>query len=446
MSESDIIPTPMAEPEPESRPARGRRAVLLSLVGAAALLGGGIYGSLSLSGGGSGGASTPADAVTNLLDAAQNSDLLGVLDTLEPAERDAMRSGITSTVDQLRRLGVLSSSADPSSISGISLHFSNVKMTTSQIRSGLAAVTLTSGSVTASVDPGQLPLGDFTRSVAGSALSKAKPQTKTSPISTGKEAIVTVEENGTWYVSLGYTIAEDARRATGAAGPDPSQSIPAVGAATAEGAVQGFIQALAGLDLQGMVRTTPPDELAALHDYASLYAPQAQSALQAARSKVAITLTNLQLSSTDLGNGTALVQIKQLGVKVVSGTTTAVYDGKCLTVTDSSDPSAGMHVCRDQISGVTSALPAPLQDIVKRLTGLHPQLGLVAVDEGGKWYFDPLRTMFTDLDNLLATISPEDLTAVKNDVKQLSSSGSGLFGGTSSGITGSLGQSGQGGA
>lgn len=446
MSESDITPTPLAEPVAEPAPAgRGRRAVLLSLVGAAALLGGGIYGSLSLSGGGSGGAGKPEDAVMNLLNAAQGSDLLGVLDTLEPAERDALRGGVTSTVDQLRRLGILSSSADPSSISGISLHFSGVKTRTEMLRSDLAAVTLTGGSVTASVNPGQLPLGDFTRSVAGTALSNAKAQTKTSSISTGKEAIVTVEENGTWYVSLGYTIAEDARLSSGASSPDPSQSIPAVGAPTAEGAVQGFIQALAGLDLQGMVRATPPDELAALHDYASLYAPQAEKALQTARSKVSITLTNLQLSSSDLGNGAALVKIKQIGVKVVSGTTTAVYDGNCLTVTDSADASQSMHFCRDQLGSVTSALPAPLQDIVQRLQGLHPELGLVAIEENGQWYFDPVRTVFTDLDNLLAAISPQDLTAVKNDIKQLSSSGSGLLGGSSK-ISGSLGLSGPGGA
>ena len=65
--------------------------------------------------------------------------------------------------------------------------------------------------MTGTFDAAKLPVGSFVSTLTHGLLSGAK-QTSTSNVTTGREAIVTEQVNGTWYVSLGYTIAYDALR------------------------------------------------------------------------------------------------------------------------------------------------------------------------------------------------------------------------------------------
>lgn len=443
--------------EPVGAAARGpggrrvNRAVFALIV--VALLVAGVTASFTLARGGSQGAGNPDTAVRNLLAAAQNSDILGVLDTLVPAERDALKSGITETTSQLQRLGVLNSNTDLSNLGGVHITFSNVTTSTTNLRSDLAAVSFTGGTVTSQVDPSQVPLGSFTRSVAGSALSRAKRATTTSPLNSGKAVIMTEQVGGNWYVSLGYTIAENARRSGASATPGPGlpgQAVPATGSGSPQEAVKSFLQSLANLDLQGIIEDTPPIEFAALHDYASLFLPAAEDALAKVKPKLSISITNLSLVSQPLSDGSELVTITNIGLHVTYAQTTVDYANGCVTISDGSDPSHNGSFCLKDLSslaqGAVGQLPPALQKVVQDLRNLHATEGLVAVQENGGWYLDPVRTTFTDIDNLLAAITPADMNDIEHAVVQLrsgsSSSSSSSGGSSSTGTTGSTGSSG----
>ena len=59
----------------------------------------------------------------------------------------------------------------------------------------------------------------------------------------------------------------------------PATPIPAVGAATPEEAVRGMIDAAIDLDVARVIELTPPDEMAALHDYGPILVDLAEEAL-----------------------------------------------------------------------------------------------------------------------------------------------------------------------
>ena len=89
--------------------------------------------------------------------------------------------------------------------------------------------------------------------------------------------VAVVEEGGSYYVSSFYTAAELAAASAGYT--MPATPIPAVGAATPEDALRGVIDAGIQLDVAGLIELTPPDEMAALHDYGPILVELADEAL-----------------------------------------------------------------------------------------------------------------------------------------------------------------------
>ena len=130
-----------------------------------------------------------------------------------PGERDAIEPGLVGLVDQLKRLHVLSASADPADVAGLSFHFANVTTRTQYLSPALAEVSITGGHVSTAYDLAKLPLGSFVTGIAGAALHRS--QSSTQRANTGQSGIVAVKQNGSWYVSLGYTEAVDSLRAGG---------------------------------------------------------------------------------------------------------------------------------------------------------------------------------------------------------------------------------------
>ncbi|HZQ57767.1 MAG TPA: hypothetical protein VFA84_07025 [Acidimicrobiales bacterium] len=398
-------PPPSSEPEPAVAPARRRRP--LGIVGATvavvAVLVAGVVAVTALTGPS---ANTPEDAVRGLLTAAGNGDALGVLDHVDPAERGAVASFLTDGTADLARLGVLAPDIDLHHISGISASFS-VDATHNDLRPGLATVQVTGGSVHAHVDAAQLPLGAFVRQHAGTALGKGGPADTTSPLHI-TAPIATVLRGGTWYVSIGYTAAEAARRKANLPLPDPNASVPAVGAPNAEAAVEDFLHALANVDVERLIELTPPDEMAALHDYAPLFLPNVKQALS--HSTFSVAITSLELDQTAHGDG-ELVSVKRIGVHAtVNGTTIDLAPGsKCPTVTGATPVDLSAW-CAGTAGAATSALPAGLSDLVGNLRGTRAQEGFVVVEHGGAWYVSPTRTVLDGIEAVLHAVPSDFLT------------------------------------
>jgi hypothetical protein len=395
---------PDADAAPLPTPRRRRPIGIVAVsVAVVALLVAGVVAVTALTGPA---ANTPEDAVRGLLTAAGNGDALGVLDHVDPAERDALTSFLTNGTQDLARLGVLAPGVDLHHVPGVTATFT-VQATHTDLRPGLATVEVTGGTVHLHVDASQLPLGSFVRQHAGSALAAVGVRDTTSPLHL-HGAIATVQRGGSWYVSLGYTVAEAARRSANMPLPDPAAAVPAVGAPTAEGAVDDFLHAVASLDVQRLIELTPPDEMQALHEYAPLFLPKVKDELGRAGS-VSITITSLSLGHTAVSDG-ELVTVKSVGLHAsVDGRTLDLAPGqKCPTI--SGGPSG-------DISGLCSAdgsgqQPRGWGGVFNSLQAAKPQVGFVAVQEGGSWYVSPTRTVLDDLEAVLHALPSDFLTTV----------------------------------
>lgn len=385
--------------------------VLVALV----LVGAGVGVAVGVSGGSKGG-STPASAVTTLLTAAQNDDLLGALDAIEPGERAAIEPGLVTFIHQLQRLNVLSTSANLHHVSGLSFHFSGVQTSTKLLDSSVAAVTITHGTMTSGANPSKLPLGSFVTSLAGAFLNKPE-STKTSTAKTGKSAIVTVQDSGTWYVSLGYTIAINAMTSNGvpAVLPSASEAIAPTGAATPGQAVTGFLNSIAALDLNSVVADLPPGELGVLQRLGPLFGPATTSPLATARKTVQLKFTTLSTSTQTIGSIT-LVHVHNVGLQIVARGVTITVKGNCETLSYLGH-SKKTCAAASQNQAVLKLLPADVRALVNRLGRTRPDIGLVTVQENGKWYVSPVATMLQVVNAFAEELQPQDLTMIAGYAK-----------------------------
>src|SRR5690606_36910353 len=106
------------------------------------LLGGGIAFAATQAGSDAG-ASDPEGAVTELFDAIADEDVLVVLATLDPGERDALSDPVEDLFEQLERLEVLDDSFELDGVQGIDLEFEDLTFRNEPVREDRARAYLT---------------------------------------------------------------------------------------------------------------------------------------------------------------------------------------------------------------------------------------------------------------------------------------------------------------
>jgi hypothetical protein len=365
-----VPPDAYLEAADESRPA----LFTATVVAVVAVL---IAGLVSVAALGTSLVNSPRDAVDALITGLETHDTGAVLATLDPAERAAIAPGLSQITASLKRIGVLSDSADPNALSGLSAAFHHVTTRTvslAALHPGLAEVQFTGGTATLSLDPGGLPLGALVQGVVAAAFPH--PFRRSFAL---REPIVTIQRNGTWYVSLGYTLAENARRRARLPLPTAAQAVPAVGAASPEGAARAFLTAAAGGDLRGLVEVIDPVVGGPFHDYAGLFAGQVRSP---------VALRSIGLRTTSVSGG-VLVTVTSLDASV--GRDEVTLAGRCFRV--------GRRAPLCEPSG----------------SNLLAGYGVVAVERPGGWFVDPYRTVFDDLARVSAGLDLADLARLARD-------------------------------
>ena len=406
---TQTIPTGGPPDYPQPAPARRSKAAMVALaVGIVAVLGGAAFAVSQLAGS----SASPEDAVEKMFKAAADEDFLGVLEALPPSERDVLKGPVEDIVRELKRLDILSDDADLGNLAGVDLKIDDLELSSQTIRDGLAEVRIDRGRLTSSADPAKLPLGGFVRDTAGDELGEARPtgpEEQDLRSEGADEILVAVKEDGRWYFSIWYTVAELARRDSDAPLPDLAQRVKANGADSAEGAVDAFLRATVRLDLRRMMELLPPDEARALHDYAPLFLDEAQDAGGDFRDSVQIDVTQLDLRTANQDGDRALVQIEKLGFNGVvrEENIRLTYRDGCVTIAPLTGRGRSEQICPGNFGEGAPELfeqffpggPTPDLDIEQ------PALGIATVRRDGKWYVSPIRTT---LDNVIATLKVLD--------------------------------------
>jgi hypothetical protein len=369
---------------------RGRRWIAGLTAGAVLAAGVGVT-AVVVQSGGNGGAATPEEAVTAMLDAAADEDLLGMVDALAPFERDLL-------LDFVTRASELSDedAADVEEQSDLSawvdLAYSDPTYSVTQLRDDIASVEITSGS--GSVTAGE-QLADAMEEFIAQVAPDDEPTawetfgfdrsqfTETQEFELDElPAMVTVQRNGGWYVSVQHTIAEAARLESGDAFPE---RITPTGASSPEAAVREMVDAAIASDARRVIELMDPNELPALHDYGALvlddeteaYGTDEITEFEVSVDGSTVRFDRLEITTTYEGGDVEYLSLD--GGCIRSGWE---YDGEVEWT-----PEFG---CAD----------APDDEYVPEIFGTmgetFPGLSITTVERDGQWFVQPVGT-YVDL-------------------------------------------------
>jgi hypothetical protein len=221
------------------------------------------------------GADSPDAAVSEMVAAIENSDVLGVIDLLDPAEVPALRAALDQGRTAAEQVGLISSQMSLDRLQGIGIDVVDLALSAEELAPDLAVVTPVAGSITARFDPQAFPFGG---DVAAAIGSETQVTEATAELGSDLAAvrIATVKRDGRWFVSLQYSIAESARQAGDEPFPTEPPVVP-VGAATPEEAATAFYTHLASRDAAALSTSFAPGEGDAMLRYAPLWVPAMQA-------------------------------------------------------------------------------------------------------------------------------------------------------------------------
>ena len=272
-----MAPPPTAPPTPgaASGSGGGRGAKIgIGIAGVVLLLGGSAFAVTQLSG--DSGPGSPEAAVEELIGSLADEDALGALGALDPGERDAVVDEVEDLVDDLQRLGVLSDDFDLGDLPGVEIEIEDLELDTEEVdgRDDLVRVYLTDGSITGEIDPDDFAFGDLVEDLVdrfdGDLGDATEEEADLDDLD--DEVFLVARDTGGdgWRVSIGYTIAEQAREQAG--NPDLEDPIDPEGADSPEDAIEGFIEAFEDGEVTDLIAMLAPSEMAPLQEYVTALA------------------------------------------------------------------------------------------------------------------------------------------------------------------------------
>lgn len=362
------------------------------------------------------GAETADEAVTQLFEAVENDDLIGLTEAMLPSEREALIDPMIDLFAELERLEILDEDVDleartdEAGSGGIDFSVSGLAYTTTVIGEGVVNVQLTGGIVSVTGDVGDLPFGErATAEIGQENMSESLDEEIANFAEEPDAQFTVVEEDGSWYISLWYSVAEAAREEAGEPVPAFGAGVVPVGGDTPEDALRVMMEAAVDLDAEGVVAALDPAEFRALHDYAPLFLDDADEAAAEFRQMlddegITYSLDRLDLSSADV-RGRTVVSVDGFAVSAfVEGESFSLdYDGNCFTaILGSEIDETCLDGLRDELAG--EELPEAYLDLVT-----ESDSGVTVVERDGQWFVSGVPTIIGAYTDLLASLEPQDI-------------------------------------
>ncbi|MFI7678958.1 flagellar basal body protein FliL [Actinophytocola sp. NPDC049390] len=361
------------------------------------------------------GQDNPTQAATNLVNSLSQGDVLGVLESLTPAESALLVDFNAKTTQRLKELKVYKEDADPNKLHGAAVEATNLKYDekgAEKVNDHLTITKLIGGTVAVRSDINELPLTEeFMDAAFPDGMVSTEPTNEKVDIAevvkeTGEPIrIATVKVDDKWYPSLFYSVADYALLDAGEEWP--SEPIANNGAGSAEDAVKEMVQASINADVERVIELLPPDEMGALHDAGPVLVEAAGSPPPAP-----VEVVNLDVEATDAETGGMRVMLKEVEVKAEGETFRVTKDGDCYAAEAQGEQQ---RFCAEDVAAEMgdSDMPADVQQALANLaSGMLKNTGVVATEYEGKWYVSPLRT-YSELGlTALSDLTPEDVLAL----------------------------------
>lgn len=413
------------------------RAGRFAVAGLVGLLGlGGAFAARNAFSGPAGPAS-PDEAVTEFFAALDAEDFVGLAAVVHPGERESIAEPLFAVLDHGKRLEIVSADIDPAAAGFLDIAVDGLTYSVETTGPGLRYVTTTGGTISAPTSP-EVPPGPL-----WDAFDLEPPAPDLTRIDTDLEAepmkMAVVELDGSWYVSLWYSAAEQARREAGLAFPGLGTGPQPVGASTPDAVLEDLVRAAFDLEAERMLTLLDPEEAAALYDYAPLYLDRIQEGLDdldayAELGDIEWTVESVDFSASEV-NGRQVISFASIEVSFaiaegdltdtpVSGSV-RIADGCLVTSVDgeidnSCDVDDGLETemrrIGDEVISVLD-LSATTVDAFERLAGVDT--GLTVVERDGRWYLSLMPTVLETGNDLLAVLEAPDLVAFGTDIEEI---------------------------
>lgn len=404
------------------------------LVAVVALVSAGAFAVGKIVAGNDGGAASPTEVGTRLMRSLADEDALGVVDLLLPGERDTMRQPLIDIVDNLKRLGVVDSTASLDKVGGLDITFDGVQVESTSTNADDVSDIRITATGTASVNGETVPIGNL---LIDEAFGGHRPNLDFAAQGANVDwKLATVKDSGRWYLSAFYSIAENAR-----GGEDiPESPVVPRGAGTPEDAVQAIFDAVHDLDLEALIADLNPNEAAALQRYAPMFIDDAQRTLDGLNAKIAFSDVKYSVS----GDGDRrIVAVDGFSMTADSGDgeVTVESKGGCVVITSNETQT---NTC-DVGSSIDAALGTlglndkdDVKALVKTVQDAFADLGPTGITVqkvNGKWFISPIGTIADVFLAELTALDKGELTDIIDGVKKVfdSLSKGGTF--SSGGIT-----------
>jgi hypothetical protein len=398
---------------------RSRGKIVGGLIAVVALVGAGGFAVTKIVAGDDGGAASPTEVGTRLMDSLAQEDALGVVDLLLPGERDMMRQPLIDLVDNLKRLEVFDDAASLDKVGGLDIVFDNVQVEPTETNvSDISDIRITATG-TASVDGAAVPIGNL---LIDEAFGGDRPDLNSYPQNSDIDwKLATVKHDGRWYLSAFYSIAENARQS----GDDiPESPITPRGADSPEGAVQAIFDAVDDLDLEALIAALNPNEAEALQRYAPMFIDSAQGAIDDLDAKIAFS----DIKYTVNGSGDRRsVMVDSFNLHASADGTDITVENKdgCVVVTtgDTTANSCEVAGSIDEALGVLGLdgngdVKALLKTIEDAFSDMKP-VGFTVQKVGGAWYVSPIGTYLDIYVSMLSALDKGELTDIIDGVKKV---------------------------
>lgn len=397
-------------PTGPAAPRKSRRGLLTGIGGVAAV---GVLGAVGYLvydrlDGPSGGADSPSAAVLELSAAASAEDPVTALSLLPPGEVGSLVELYGDVEAKATSAGV---AAEGKPFAGFDVRLDGVAVETEELGEDVAAVTVTGGTVSWTLDPDQLQgalrideSGDVRTAGEGAAdlVEVTRSAGEGAPL-----RIMTVQRDGTWYVSPIYSLLELWRVNEGLPAPDFSEEIDLedTGADSATDAVEQAAQALAAYDVDGFLDLLSPDEAAALYHYrdAVVTALYRDGELAELQSEAQLTVDAVDAEEGEEVDDRVPVTVRSASGSLSTGDDffTWTLDRNCLSYTEDGDADGA---CLDEIlddSGLGSDLASEFD-----------ALTLLTHEVDGRWYLSPLATLVAEARTAVDALDADTVTAL----------------------------------
>lgn len=383
------------------------------------------------------GPQSPEEALEEFFAAVGNEDLVGMAETILPSERDALITPLLSITSELERLELFGEAIEIDSFGTLDFEVEGVLVSSTLLDPGIAAVRTDAGTIQVHGSTDDVPV----MAKITEWFDEQPEEFEDAIVDLAEEPIrlVAVEDNGSWYLSLFYSAAEQARKDSGLGLPNFGEGPVPVGAPTPEGAVENFVNELVALNLEGMITQLDPEEMRALYDYSPLFVPDAQAEvnelLDGLRSEgLEWSVTNLE-SHADDARGRTVVVIDGAGFQASSDEFSyeVSFADDCFSyaIDDGWSEPQSETVCEGDQPLPDSGMDLPTFDFdFEGIT--FPEPGITVVERDGQWYISSIPTALYTYVDILAAIELEQFEQIKTAGQEwfdlFWSEGAGLFG------------------